>query len=50
MNITSDYSYISDPPIFADIGTGSIHISPTNVSTNIQSYLHQGTSDHAFEL
>lgn len=41
LNVTSDYSYISDPPIFADIGEGSIQLSNLTASVDVTSYLYK---------
>ena len=35
--LSGDYSFITDPPIFADIGEANFFFAPTNFSTGIQS-------------
>ena len=37
LNVTADYSYISEPPIFADIGEASIHFADMTLSTDMSS-------------
>jgi len=37
VNLTSDYSYVSDPPIFADIGVGSFLFANTTLSMDVNS-------------
>ena len=35
LNVTTNYSYVSDPPIFADIGEGSFKIANLSMSTDV---------------
>lgn len=51
-NLTSDYQYITDPPMFADIGEANIHFANTTYSSVVTSYLHKfpGTGDSDFEV
>ena len=37
LNVTTNYSYVSDPPIFADIGEGSIKIANLTMSSDASS-------------
>jgi len=48
MNIVSNYSYVSDPPIFADIGEASLLLSKTSLSTKIASQLLTGPTGPEF--
>ena len=50
LNFTTDYSYIMDPPVFADIGEASILIAPTNVSTNVNTRLYPTTEGNSLEV
>ena len=50
LNITADYSYIMDPPIFADIGEASFLFSPTNFSVNVGSRLYAIPGGQYLEL
>ena len=49
-NLTSDYKYMSHPPVFADIGDLSILFSNTTVSTNITTYLHRNPKGDLMEF
>ena len=40
MNVTTDYQFMSDPPIFADIGEANLRFSNTSISSDISTYLH----------
>ena len=46
----SDYSYVTDPPILADIGEATLLFSNTSFSTKVTSYLHAGLTDENLEL
>ena len=41
-NVTADYSFVSDPPIFADIGQANFVLSPTTIRSDVTSYFHRG--------
>ena len=40
INLTSDYKFISDPPILADIGEVNLTLGNTTMSTDVRTYLH----------
>ena len=40
LSLVSNYSYISDPPIFADIGEGSLHLVDMSMSADLTSTVH----------
>ena len=42
INVTTDYQFISDPPIFADIGEANFTFANTTLSTDVRTYLHSG--------
>ena len=48
LNLTAGYNYISEPPIFADIGEMSFQIANFTLSTIIDSHLSEGSN--AFSL
>ena len=53
INLTADYSYISDPPIFADMGSAFIFLPNATFNTTISSYRAVLPSDkggHEFTL
>ena len=41
-NLTTDYQFISDPPILADIGEANFAFANTTMSTDVSTYLHAG--------
>ena len=50
LNVTTDYSYIMDPPIFADIGEASFLFPYSNFSVDIGSYLYSVIGGQYLEL
>lgn len=40
LNLTTNYAYVSDPPIFADIGEGSVKIADLTTSVDVRSTVH----------
>ena len=50
LNLTMDYSYISDPPIFADLGSANILLPKTNFTVEINSYFRESRSGNTFEI
>ena len=44
LNLTSGYSYISEPPIFADIGEMSFQIANFTMNTTVDSHLSEGSN------
>ena len=40
INLTSDYKFMSDPPILADIGEVNLTLANTTLSTDVRTYLH----------
>lgn len=42
INLTSDYKFMSDPPILADIGEVNLTLANTTISTDVRTYLHAG--------
>jgi hypothetical protein len=50
LNMTADYTYITNPPLFADIGEANIVISNLTASSDVTSYLHATSSEENFEL
>jgi len=50
--MTADYSFITNPPIFADIGEAMILFSNLTASTDVESYLHENSMEenNDFEL
>ena len=44
LNLTSGYEYISEPPIFADIGEMSFQIANFTMNTTVDSHLSEGSN------
>lgn len=49
-SIQGDYSYITDPPIFADIGTANIYFANTTFHTDVKSEIIRLAEGHDLEL
>ena len=49
-NLATTYSYITVPPIFADIGDAMMHIAPTNFTTSVGSHYVRTATGKQFEL
>ena len=49
-NLAANYSYITDPPIFADIGEAMLHLAPTNFTTSVGSHFIRQATGQQFEL
>jgi len=50
LELQGDYSYVSDPPIFADIGEANVRFGNTSLSTVIISDWHRSSNDNSFTL
>ena len=52
LELQGDYSYVSDPPIFADIGEANVRFSNTSLSSVVRSDWHRGSgnNDNSFTL
>lgn len=50
LELQGDYSYVSDPPIFADIGEANVRFGNTSLSTAVISDWHRGSNDNSFTL
>ena len=50
MRIKSDYSYISDPPIFADIGDATILFDKVSLSSTVKSHLTEDSDEDVFSI
>ena len=48
VNLTSDYQFMANPPIFGDIGEANLNFARTNFSSDMTSYLH--TDPNTFEV
>ncbi len=48
--LQADYSYVSDPPLFADIGTATILLSGLSLSFEFQSELTFTNTDTVFTV
>ena len=44
LNLTSGYEFISEPPIFADIGEMSFQIANFTMNTTVDSHLSEGSN------
>ena len=50
LNVTADYSYVTNPPILADIGEASFLISDFTTSTDFYFYLHSNYGQQGSKL
>ena len=49
-DLVGNYSFITDPPLFADIGESRLHFAPTNFSAGVKSGYVRTSTGEQFEL
>ena len=49
-DLVGNYSFITDPPLFADIGESRLHFAPTNISAGVKSGYVRTSTGEQFEL
>ena len=48
--LTGNYSFMTDPPLFADIGEADFYFAPLNFSTNVRTEIIRSREGHKMEL